>query len=199
MIFASGINNKYTPKEVKVKGKDLSNDVRTYCNTKGEVVTMQGPTKASISGSLDMTDVLPEVRHLVNQLWTPSVVKQDPKDHLEFLDRLSDLLEESTPRNWQRKHHTHHSWATKEVVLTLLLVAQRMAMHAATSSQSGDPHTAVQLPRLPLPLLPKEIWLFKWYRQHTHYQKLQQQKMWQAQMQQQQQQQRQRQSATQGV
>ena len=60
---------------------------------------------------------------------------------------------------WQRKHHAHHSWATKHVVLTLLLVAQRICVHAAKSTQSGDPHTPVQHPPLSLPLMPEEIWL----------------------------------------
>ena len=60
---------------------------------------------------------------------------------------------------WQRKHHAHHSWAMKQVVLTLMLVAQRMGVHATTSTQSGDPHTAVQHLPLSLPLLPEELWL----------------------------------------
>lgn len=57
---------------------------------------------------------------------------------------------------WQRKHHTHHSLAMKKVLLTLLLVAQRMGVHAVTSAQSNDRHMVV---RHPLPLLPEELWL----------------------------------------
>ena len=102
MVFTSGMPKKYTIKDVIVKGKDSANDVRTYYNTKGEVVTMRGPTKASISGSLDITDVLPKVRHLVNQRWTTDVCEQDPDGYMEFLDRLSDLLKESNPRNEKR-------------------------------------------------------------------------------------------------
>ena len=60
---------------------------------------------------------------------------------------------------WQRRHHAHHSWAMKQVALTLLLVAQRRGVHAATSTQSGAPHTAVQYPPMSLPLLPEELWL----------------------------------------
>ena len=50
---------------------------------------------------------------------------------------------------WQRKHHAHHSWAMKQVVLTLLLVAQRMGVHADITQPlalSGDAHTPVQHP-----------------------------------------------------
>ena len=63
---------------------------------------------------------------------------------------------------WQRKHHAHHSWAMKQVVLTLLLVAQRMGVHAEITQPlalSGDAHTPVQHPPLSLPHLPEEIWL----------------------------------------
>jgi ankyrin repeat protein len=63
---------------------------------------------------------------------------------------------------WQRKHHAHHSWAMKEVVLTLLLVAQRMGAHADTTQPltlSSDAHPPVQHQPRSLPLLPEEIWL----------------------------------------
>ena len=40
--------------------------------------------------------------------------------------------------------------------MTLLLVAQRMGVHAVTSAQSNDRHMVV---RHPLPLLPEELWL----------------------------------------
>jgi hypothetical protein len=63
---------------------------------------------------------------------------------------------------WQRKHHAHHSWAMKEVVLTLLLVAQRMRAHADITQPlaiSSDAHQPVQHQPRSLPLLPEEIWL----------------------------------------
>ena len=63
---------------------------------------------------------------------------------------------------WQRKHHAHHSWAMKEVVRTLLLVAQRMGVHADITQPlalSSDAHTPVQHQPPSLPRLPEEIWL----------------------------------------
>jgi ankyrin repeat protein len=63
---------------------------------------------------------------------------------------------------WQRKYHAHHSWSMKQVVLTLLLVAQRIGIHAEITQPpalSGDAHTPVQHPPLSLPLLPEEIWM----------------------------------------
>ena len=59
---------------------------------------------------------------------------------------------------WQRKHHMHHSWAMKQVVPTLLRVAQRMGARTPATAR-GDAHAPVQHPPLPLPLLPEEIWL----------------------------------------
>ena len=50
---------------------------------------------------------------------------------------------------WQRKHHAHHSWAMKQVVMTLLLVGQRLDYEA---SNQPDPTTV-------LPEMPEEIWL----------------------------------------
>ena len=63
---------------------------------------------------------------------------------------------------WQRKHHAHHSWAMKQVVLTLLLAAQRMAVHAHITQPlalPSDAHTPVQHHPPSLPLLPEEMWL----------------------------------------
>ena len=63
---------------------------------------------------------------------------------------------------WQRKHHAHHSWAMKQVVLTLVLVAQRMGAHADITQPltlPGDAHTSVQHQPPSLPRLPEEIWL----------------------------------------
>ena len=63
---------------------------------------------------------------------------------------------------WQRKHHAHHSWTMKQVVLTLLLVAQRMGLHVHITQPlalSSDAHTPVLHQPQSIPLLPEEIWL----------------------------------------
>ena len=63
---------------------------------------------------------------------------------------------------WQRKHHTHHSWAMKQLVWTLLLASHRMDARtgsAQSHARRSDGHTPIQHQPLPLPLLPEEIWL----------------------------------------